>query len=127
MRSLLLPLVACAASAAAPSASSPPSFVFILTDDQDVTLGGLDAMPYTRSLLVEQGMTFTNAMVTTPICCPSRTSTLSGLYGHNLGQQANQDWCGAFTGHAIENATWITRLGEGGYLAGLAGKYHNSP
>jgi N-acetylglucosamine-6-sulfatase len=127
---LRLPSLTSAALALASASSAsadPPSFVFILTDDQDVLLGGLEAMPYTRTLIQEQGMTFENGFVSTPICCPSRTSTLSGLYGHNLGQQATQDWCGNFTGHAIENATWISRLGENGYLAGLSGKYHNAP
>lgn len=104
-----------------------PNFVVILTDDQDVLLGGLDAMPATRSLLQSEGMTFSNGYVTTPICCPSRTSTLSGRYGHNIGQQAAQNWCGQFTGHPIENQTWIARLGEAGYAVGHSGKYHNSP
>ena len=117
---LLLPL-------AASLAARPPSFIFLLTDDQDVTLGGLDDMPETLSLLKSGGRTYANAFVDTPICCPSRTSTLSGLYGHNLAQQPLQNWCGNFTGHAIENATWITALHDAGYATSLSGKYHNAP
>ena len=57
----------------------------LLTDDQDVTLGGLDGhahnmpyqpgpnpMPQLKALLTEKGTTFSNAFVHTPICCPSR-------------------------------------------------------
>jgi len=107
--------------------ASSPNFVFILTDDQDVLLGGISAMPTLNSVFRESGMEFPNAFVDTPICCPSRTSTLSGRLGHNLGQQQLQDWCGNFTNTVNENRTWITRLGEGGYAVGLSGKYHNSP
>jgi N-acetylglucosamine-6-sulfatase len=84
-------------------------------------------MPFTQEFLVAGGMTFPNGFVTTPICCPSRTSTLSGRYGHNLAEQKNQDWCGAFTGTAIENATWNTALHDAGYQTGFSGKYHNAP
>jgi arylsulfatase A-like enzyme len=76
-------------------------------------------MPHTLALLRDGGTTFKQGLVTTPICCPSRTALLSGLYGHNLGEQQLQDWCGNFTGHAIENATWITRLHEHGYRTSM--------
>ena len=105
----------------------PPNFIFIITDDQDVLLGGTDDMPSLKRVFRDGGMEFKNAFVDTPICCPSRTSTLSGRLGHNLGQQQIQNWCGNFTNTVNENATWITRLGENGYAVGLSGKYHNSP
>lgn len=124
------------AAAGASSAASPPpasasanapSFIFVLTDDQDITLEGMADMPFTNELLRDGGTTFVNGLVTTPICCPSRTALLSGQYGHNLAEQEIHDWCGNFTGHPIENATWITRLWENGYRTGLSGKYHNAP
>ena len=46
--------------------------VYILTDDQDIRLGSLDVQPKLRSLVIEQGLMFENAYVTTPVCCPSR-------------------------------------------------------
>ena len=113
-------------AAPASSAARPPSFVFVLTDDQDVLLGGMDDMPATLSLFA-QGTTFRNGLVTTPICCPSRTALLSGQYGHNLAEQGLQDWCGNFTGRAKENATWVTTLHDHGYRTSMSGKYHNAP
>ena len=46
--------------------------VYILTDDQDIRLGSLEVQPKLRSLVIEQGLMFENAYVTTPVCCPSR-------------------------------------------------------
>lgn len=46
--------------------------VYILTDDQDVKLNSLEVQPAVHSLLIEQGLFFNNAFVTTPVCCPSR-------------------------------------------------------
>jgi arylsulfatase A-like enzyme len=41
-------------------------------------------MPKTRNLLGSaQGITFSKAYVTNPLCCPSRTSILTGMYAHN--------------------------------------------
>ena len=48
------------------------SLVYVLTDDQDVKLGSLDALPVLKSLMTDQGLYFDNAFVTTPVCCPSR-------------------------------------------------------
>ena len=49
--------------------------VYILTDDQDIRLDSLHVQPKVRSLLIEQGLMFDNAYVTTPVCCPSRYQT----------------------------------------------------
>ena len=46
--------------------------VYIVTDDQDIKLGSLEVQDNVRSLLVEKGISFKNAFVSTPVCCPSR-------------------------------------------------------
>jgi arylsulfatase A-like enzyme len=46
-------------------------------------LGSFDHMPKVKKLLQEEGMTFRNAFVHTPICCPSRSFILTGRYLHN--------------------------------------------
>ena len=61
----------------------PPNVVLLLTDDQDLTLGGNIPMPYTRAFMSEGGAQLNNFFVNTPVCCPSRTTLLSGKYPHN--------------------------------------------
>ena len=65
------------------TAAKQPNFVFILTDDQNSLLGDMEPMVKTRSLIAERGATFTHGNVVTPVCCPSRTTILSGRYPHN--------------------------------------------
>ncbi|KAG7337786.1 sulfatase [Nitzschia inconspicua] len=64
----------------------PPNFVIILTDDLDWTLGGANAstLSRTRKYIAEEGKTFANWFVQTPVCCPSRAELLTGKLYHNL-------------------------------------------
>ena len=66
---------------------SLPNFVFILTDDQDLVFDSMDYMPFTKHFFETNGMTFTNAFIATPICCPSRTESITGRGFHNIRQQ----------------------------------------
>ncbi|XP_076256472.1 N-acetylglucosamine-6-sulfatase-like isoform X1 [Rhynchophorus ferrugineus] len=62
-----------------------PNFVYILTDDQDLMLNGLMSMKKSLSLIADRGKFFLNAFVNTPLCCPSRSTILTGKFAHNLG------------------------------------------
>lgn len=68
-----------------PDKTNRPNIVLILTDDQDAALGGAEPLEQGRKLLADQGAEFINAYATTPICCPSRASILTGRYLHNTG------------------------------------------
>merc|ERR1719204_1624033 len=46
-------------------------------------------MNKTWLLLGDQGTTFSNAFSTSPLCCPSRASILTGLYEHNTHVNTN--------------------------------------
>ena len=58
-----------------------------MSDDQDAASLG-QAMPRTKRL-ARTGTTFTDFVVTTPSCCPSRAAFITGEYGHNNGVLAN--------------------------------------
>jgi N-acetylglucosamine-6-sulfatase len=133
---MLLSVAACARDdeAGVTPATSPasvavdrPNIVLVLTDDQDV--GSLAYMPNVQKDLVQQGTTFTNAFVTTSLCCPSRTSTLTGRYAHNHGIRSNALPDGGFAlarSTGVERSTVATWLHDAGYTTGFFGKYLNN-
>ena len=108
------------------SESAKPNIIFILTDDQD--LETLAHMPRVQALLVKQGLTFKNAFVTTPLCCPSRASILTGQYPHNNDILRNAPPLGGFVKFrdlGREGSTVATWLKAAGYRTALFGKYLN--
>jgi arylsulfatase A-like enzyme len=82
---LVLALTALAAPISAAARAPRPNVVVITTDDQPLSMMDRRALPSTHELLVDGGTSFSNAIVTTPLCCPSRASLLTGQYGHNNG------------------------------------------
>jgi N-acetylglucosamine-6-sulfatase len=101
-----------------------PNIVLILTDDQ--RYDSLRMMPRVRQLLVERGMTLTSAIVSDPICCPSRATILTGRYAHTTGVYANGPPNGGWSAFkASESDTIATALQDAGYRTGLIGKYLN--
>ncbi|HEY5013515.1 MAG TPA: sulfatase-like hydrolase/transferase, partial [Acidimicrobiia bacterium] len=106
--------------------SSKPNVVFILTDDLD--FGEIATMPNLRSMLIDQGVSFSHYFVSVSLCCPSRTTTLRGQYSHNTGVETNGGVNGGFeTAHrlGIESSTIGSWLQADGYRTALIGKYLN--
>jgi N-acetylglucosamine-6-sulfatase len=108
-----------------------PNILFILTDDQrwdttDAThspSGGF-IMPRTRAELGDSGIEFKNGFMTTPLCCPSRSSILTGSFAHRTGVYKN----GGTNGGADDlddSSTIATWLQGAGYRTALFGKYLN--
>lgn len=95
---------------------SRPSILLIITDDQRYDT--MDFMPNTKARIFDEGIEFSRAYVTTPVCCPSRSSILTGMYAHNHGVHFNQD--------PLSFETVVMRLHENGYFTGQVGKYLNS-
>ncbi|XP_043241458.1 N-acetylglucosamine-6-sulfatase-like isoform X2 [Amphibalanus amphitrite] len=111
-----------------PSKSKHPSFVFILTDDQDTVLQGMHPMSFTKKFFQDGGVEFKNAFVSTPVCCPSRATLLTGRYQHNTAVRNNTlagNCCGSDWRGRSEPRTVAALLRQRGYNTFYAGKYLN--
>lgn len=73
-----------------PKKDDRPNIVLVVTDDQTLEMLNDETMPETLNRIGGQGTTFTNAIATTPLCCPSRASMITGEYGHNNGVLDNK-------------------------------------
>jgi len=117
---------ACAWPATAQDETQPsprPNIVFILADDlRHDTLGcagnTIIQTPHIDALAA-RGTRFTNAYVTTPICCTSRASIFTGQYASRHGvHQFNQP---------LSEEQWANTypaiLHDAGYRSGLVGKF----
>jgi arylsulfatase A-like enzyme len=93
-----------------------PNFLIIITDDQRYDT--MQYMPNTQALIFDQGVTFDEGYVTTPFCCPSRSSILTGMYAHNHWVHENNT--------PLEFKTMVEDIQKNGYFTGLVGKYLNS-
>jgi arylsulfatase A-like enzyme len=100
-------------------ADQRPNILLIVTDDQRPG-ETMVALKKTRRWLEKTGVAYTNAFVTTPLCCPSRGSLLTGQYAHNHGVEDNQK------PYRLDQSSTIQRyLHDSGYRTGFVGKYLN--
>ena len=107
------------------AAPSSPNVLVIESDDQ--TVESMKAMQNVNSLIGAQGATFKNNFVNYSLCCPSRSTFLTGEYEHNHGVLGNSPPNGGFQRfqalHGDNNlAVWLE---DAGYYTGLIGKYLN--
>ncbi len=121
----ILGLGARSASVDQATAASRPNVLVIETDDQ--TLESMKVMSSVKSLIGDQGATFSNSILNFSLCCPSRATLLTGQYAHNHGVWSNVAPNGGFdrfeATHASNNlAVWLHRAG---YFTALIGKYLN--
>ena len=107
-------------ASAAPGRYAQPNIVLVMTDDQTISQTGPRVMPQVNKLLRDRGTSFPNAFLTTPLCCPSRATLLTGQYGHNNGVLRN-------TYHLLRQKrnvlpVWLRRAG---YVTAHVGKFLN--
>lgn len=126
---VVVALLGAAAGAAPRVAAQPdergderPNVLIVITDDQR-PYGTLGVMPRTKRWFLDDGTRYVNALATTPTCCPSRASIMTGQYAHNHGVHTSE------RGQA-ENmdqlATMQRYLRRDGYRTAIYGKYLNA-
>lgn len=101
----------------------PPNIIFLLTDDQRWDAMGAmgNSIIKTPNMdeLANSGVLFTNAHVTTSICCCSRASILSGQY---VSRHGINGFSTPFSEEAVQE-TYPLLLKKNGYSIGFIGKY----
>jgi len=97
-----------------------PNVIVVMTDDQDVSMTGLDNV---QRLVGARGTTFSNSYVSFPLCCPSRATFLTGQFAHNHHVTSTElpNGYGALN-HANTLAVWLRKAG---YRTAMVGKYLN--
>ncbi len=118
-----------AAAAAPHAAASAPNIVMLMTDDLDMSVwqNALDRglLPRIQADIINHGTTFDNMFVALSVCCPSRTSYLTGQYPHNHGVIRNNGGHGGFQHFDNDGSALPVWLKKAGYRTGLLGKYLN--
>ena len=102
--------------------SRQPNVIVVTTDDQTVGQFRRRFMPHTFRALVDRGTRFTDSIVTTPLCCPSRASLLTGQYGHNNGILNNNPGYGDLIDKESTLPSWLQHAG---YRTAHVGKFLN--
>ena len=120
-RSLVLLAALTLAAMAAPAAAAKPNIVFVMTDDQTTASVSVQR---NVGLLKGQGTSFSRAIATYPLCCPSRATYLSGQYSHNHGVIHNAGPFGGYTSFDNSNALPLW-LQAAGYRTMHVGRYLN--
>ncbi|MBI5772803.1 MAG: sulfatase-like hydrolase/transferase [Verrucomicrobia bacterium] len=114
------------------AAPRPPNLVFILTDNQGAWTLGCYGNPDIRTphidRLAAEGVRFTRALSSNPVCSPTRATFLTGLIPSQHGVHSFLDPKFMMGPQAYNTLAEFTSLGEvlrdAGYTCGLSGKWH---
>lgn len=119
--------LACGAAGPAFAASAQPNIVFIFSDDHHFQCLGAAGNPHIETphldRLASSGILFTNGIVTTSQCCPSRGVMLSGRETYQTGLLSN----GAKNFRPGAGPGVIEQLRDAGYDTIHIGKWHIDP
>ena len=101
-----------------------PNVVFIVCDDLNDYVTGFYGHPQARTphleALAKTGVAFKHAYSNNPVCAPSRSSFLTGIYGHTSG---NLFWGKWFENPVLSNSkTLMEHFRDNGYHVAGSGK-----
>jgi N-acetylglucosamine-6-sulfatase len=125
-----LSVLALSATLASSAPSQPqqtqarPNVLVLMTDDQ--TVESMRVMTNVNALLAARGTTFANNFASFPLCCPSRTTFITGQYGHNHTIMGNAPPAGGYDKLAPTHSNSLPAwLRQAGYQTVHLGKYLN--
>jgi arylsulfatase A-like enzyme len=135
MRCLALTIALILARSVVTADNSPaprPNLVFILTDNQGAWTLGCYGNPDIKTphidKLAAEGIRFTRALSSNPVCSPTRATFLTGLIPSQHGLHSFLDPKYMMGPEAYNTLEEFTSLGEvlkdAGYVCGLSGKWH---
>ena len=129
---LALALIVSGPTVTASTAPRPPNLVFILTDNQGARTLGCYGTPDIRTPHIDQiaaeGIRFTRALSSNPVCSPTRATFLTGLMPSQHGIHTPLSPVYMMEPRAHTPLSDFTTLGDvlhnAGYVCGLSGKWH---
>jgi arylsulfatase A-like enzyme len=109
------------------ASEAQPNVIFIKTDDQRYDSLSMTGHPVTKTpnidRLAEEGVFFSQAFITSPICGPSRANFFSGQWERKNRNGFYHVSKNAMP-HAVFDQSWLMRLKAAGYFTGYIGKNH---
>ena len=123
MKKIALMTALAAMCSAALCAAEKPNVILLFIDDLgygDIGVFGAEDIPTPNiDRLAQEGVVLTQAYVTNPPCCPSRSSLIMGMYGQHFGKY------GMSRGMPIpdDKPTFAEIFRDHGYTTGQIGKW----
>lgn len=125
-------LLVCMFTCFVAAADRPPNLVFILTDNHGAWTLGCYGNPDIRTpnldRMAAEGMLFTRALSSNPVCSPTRATYLTGLIPSQHGVHSFLDpqfMIGSEAYYTLEEFETLPEiLHSEGYTCGLVGKWH---
>ncbi len=125
LRGAALLFLAMAASLPVCAEEARPNIVWIIVDDMSANFscyGETTIKTPNVDRLAREGTLFRNAFVTAPVCSPSRSALITGMYQTTIGAQNHRSGRGEIKVHLPEGVEPIpARLKRAGYYTAIGG------
>lgn len=107
--------------------ATQPNVIYVKTDDQRYDSLSMTGHPVTKTphidKLAEDGVFFSHAFITSPICGPSRANTFSGQWERKNRIGFHSVSHNNMTPEVFDKS-WLLQLKKAGYFTGYVGKNH---